>query len=279
MEDVLNIILLQLSVKDIVSCMFVNKLWNNCCLLNNIWTNLLTNDYDYLNVNMLKINSYETYKLYYKLSFIRKFTGGWCRLETLYTLKTYIHAHTNPEKLLSKIDALENLQTLEIYSLDNIVIPPEVSKLHNLKTLIFGGIHSISFCGIDFGLLCNLQSFVCTNCNLINIHTELGKLYNLEILNLENNKITTFTTELDNLTNLRELNLSLNKIVAIPPNINKLCNLETVNLALNKITTLPLELSELCNLNLLNLLHNDIRQIPIQIQNMPNLKIIGHIIL
>lgn len=69
MEDILSIVFLQLFVKDVLSCMCVNKFFNNCCS-QNIWRNLVIRDFP--DISIFKINYYGTYKLCFKLDKLAK---------------------------------------------------------------------------------------------------------------------------------------------------------------------------------------------------------------
>jgi len=77
-------------------------------------------------------------------------------------------------------------------------LPPEISKLENLKTL-------------------------CMSCNkLISLPPEISKLENLTELEMSENQLTSLPPEISKLKNLTSLNISCNQSTSLPPKILEL---------------------------------------------------------
>jgi Leucine-rich repeat (LRR) protein len=95
-------------------------------------------------------------------------------------------------------------------------LPNSISKLVNLKTLIFA----------DQGIT--------------QIPEGIFKLRNLVNLNLSGNKLMLLPNDISKLLNLNKLDLSSNLFDTVPKVIGELKNLKYLNLAMNKIKEIPL---------------------------------------
>jgi Leucine-rich repeat (LRR) protein len=74
----------------------------------------------------------------------------------------------------------------------------------------------------DLSRFKNVDQFIITDAELVEIHPSLGNLVTLEILSLPNNKIKSLPKEIGNLKNLELLNLVDNKIEYFPEEIKNL---------------------------------------------------------
>jgi Leucine-rich repeat (LRR) protein len=74
----------------------------------------------------------------------------------------------------------------------------------------------------DLSRFKNVDQFIITDAELVEIHPSLGNLVTLEILSLPNNKIKSLPKEIGNLKNLELLNLVDNKIEHFPEEIKNL---------------------------------------------------------
>jgi len=154
----------------------------------------------------------------------------------------------------------------------NGIIPPEISYLTNLSTLVLtrNGLTSIS---PEIGDLSNLKILELNINPLTSIPPELGNLPKLENLLLEENELISIPPELGNLNNLRYLNLDDNKLVSIPSELGNLSSLVSLSIDYNELTNIPPELGNLINLNRLQISYNQLEgSIPPELGNLSSLK-------
>ncbi len=117
-------------------------------------------------------------------------------------------------------------------------IPPEITRLKNLKTFRFN------------------------NNQLLNIPPEIGQLEMLVTLDLCNNNLQDIPPEIGQLKNLTYLYLKSNNLQILPIEIFLLRNLGWLNLSNNEIQFLPNEIGEMNKLHSLDLRNNYLQRLP-----------------
>lgn len=76
MEDVLHNVFILLEIKDVLSCMLVNKLWHNMCNSREMWIILFRRDYGNKLIVQNAHNSYiSVYKLNIQIKELIKMNG------------------------------------------------------------------------------------------------------------------------------------------------------------------------------------------------------------
>ncbi len=110
---------------------------------------------------------------------------------------------------------------LSLIGLDLTQLPPEVTTLTHLESLIL------------------------TGNRLTTLPPEIGTLTQLHTLNVASNRLTALPPEIGALTNLQVLNISHNQLTTLPPEIEKLRALVRFNVYNNQLTTLPPEVRAL----------------------------------
>ena len=165
-----------------------------------------------------------------------------------------------------------------------ILIPPELGQLQNLKELSFcctvtgpippelGQLRNLEYLDLRGNQLPGLSPGRLTG----SIPPELGQLRNLEYLDLRGNRLTgSIPPELGQLRNLEYLNLRGNRLTgSIPLELGQLRNLEYLDLDGNQLTgSIPLELGQLQNLEYLDLDGNQLTgSIPLELGQLQNLE-------
>lgn len=132
-----------------------------------------------------------------------------------------------------------------------VVIPNEIYKLRNLKTLLLSGNRIVS------------------------IPPELGMLGHLLTLELDNNMITTLHPDICNIRSLQELTLFYNKLKELPSNIGKLGNLTKLIIEKNELTALPTDIGRLESLQTLHAGDNQIEKLPDTFGEMKSLTMLS----
>ncbi|ORX57947.1 L domain-like protein [Piromyces finnis] len=148
-------------------------------------------------------------------------------------------------KSLARItkNSLKDITHLEYLKLDSIKIYQrnldDISKLTNLKTLIFGECHYPS--SLDFSPLKTLQNlnnlefdgYYKNKTPLYEIPSFVFKLTNLKQLTARNQKIDYIQSKISKLENLNVLDLSGNKIDSLPKALNNMASLRSVDFSNN----------------------------------------------
>lgn len=206
------------------------------------------------------------------------------------TLSDAYKAYAAARELILKEDA-----TTESFELKEnlIMLPPEMDRFTNIKTLRLSGNHFIAF-PKPITSLKSLTHLEINANHLTSLPDEIGELYALEYLDLTDNLLTTLPTsfcqlsslnilmlannqlaslpdEFGNLNALSELTLSNNSLIALPDSVSQLKNLTSLNVTKNQIDNLPSGIGDLTNLAQLNLSLNSFRSLPMQIKNLTNL--------
>ena len=165
-------------------------------------------------------------------------------------------------------------------------IPPELSSLTNLQSLILGDPEASSDLGgeipPELGDLTNLQFLSLSGRRDLTggIPPELGNLANLQHLRIFGYGLTSeIPPELGNLTNLRFLTLQVGELRGeIPPELGNLTNLTHLSLNLTHLSLsgnlageIPPELGNLTNLTHLSLWGDLTGEIPPELSNLTNL--------
>ena len=145
-------------------------------------------------------------------------------------------------------------------------LPPQVSRLHDLTTLILSG-NALASLPEEVGELRKLKNFEAAANGLTALPASFSKLEQLQVLDLSSNKLSD-VSPLRELTELVGVNLGHNAltslelawpmlehmqslaaphnaIVAMPPGIGVLPMLSTLDLASNAIEQVPIELGQL----------------------------------
>ena len=151
------------------------------------------------------------------------------------------------------------------------ILPAEISKLHNLRTLNLSW-NKLATLPAEIGQLQNLQKLHLWSNQLTTLPAEIWQLQNLQELHLWNNQLTTLPAEIGQLQNPQELNLRGNQLTTLPAEIGQLQNLQCLDLWDNRLTTLPAEIGQLQNLQILNLLSNQLTTLPTEIGQLRILK-------
>jgi Leucine-rich repeat (LRR) protein len=108
---------------------------------------------------------------------------------------------------------------------DNITIPIEFCKLHNLERLFLANNKLVSV-PEELSKLTNLNMLALNRNKLCTIPTELGVLCKLEYLYLDDNFLNEIPLEYKNLTNLKLLNILYNNpFITYPPEFDMKENL------------------------------------------------------
>lgn len=190
---------------------------------------------------------------------------------------------------------LKESETTESFDLSQnlIMLPPEIERFTNIKTLRLSGNHFIAL-PKSVTSLKSLTHLEMNANHLTSLPDEIGELYALEYLDLTDNLLTTLPTsfcglsslnilmlannqltslpdEFGNLTALTELTLSNNGLTAIPESIVQLKELTSLIIQKNQLDALPSGIGDLIKLAQLNLSLNTFRSLPLPIKNLLNL--------
>ncbi|MBE9115073.1 hypothetical protein IQ249_04085 [Lusitaniella coriacea LEGE 07157] len=136
------------------------------------------------------------------------------------------------EEVLQVIEraAEESATELDLSGNELAVLPPEIGKLTQLKTLILGKYkyedgniidvigNKLSKLPKEIGLLDRLEKLLIVDNELSEIPAEIGQLTALQSLDLRRNQLGKLPTEIAKLTELEKLDLRGNS-VPIPPGI------------------------------------------------------------
>ncbi|PCK09233.1 MAG: hypothetical protein COA42_05085 [Alteromonadaceae bacterium] len=135
----------------------------------------------------------------------------------------------------------------------NGVIPPSISQLSNLKSLVLEG-GTLTSLPDSLGQLYNLETLRLRNFDLNAVPASIFNLGKLSSLNLSANNISQLPSNISGLGNkLLELDVSLNDLNSVPPGLGYLHQLRELNLSGNPLSTLPNEFAQLSNLRELRL--------------------------
>ena len=136
---------------------------------------------------------------------------------------------------------------LNFYRNNISVVPPEISQLTNLTTLVLQD-NNISVVPPEISQLTNLTILDLSYNNIFILPIELSQLINLESLYLSHNNISLFPKELSQLTNLSVLGLSHNNLNLVPIEMSQLTELTWLHLSNNNLISVPSEFSQLTKL-------------------------------
>lgn len=200
------------------------------------------------------------------------------------------------KKLLALIEqaAQEGWTELDLSREDLISLPPEISKLTQLKLLnlsdnqlsklpaevceltqlISFGLsrNQLSELPVEIGKLIQLQKLSLTANSLGKLPIEIGRLTQLKELSLHNNLLDEFPLEICQLTQLTELSFSYNQLNKLPVEISQLTQLKELYLYRNQLIEIPIELTQLTQLTVLYLGNNQLSELPAEIGRLTQLK-------
>jgi Leucine-rich repeat (LRR) protein len=251
MQDILYNVFQHLPIKDVVTCMLVNKFFNECALVEHMWKDWVQYNF---NSKLFFDNYYKTYEVCYKLTKLKIEMHMEDHIDKIYEKERHEIPH-GPGPVGYKypiipkeINQLQNLQSLGArYQMHNFVIPPEIGQLSNLTYIYFED-SNVKNLPKTIGDLNNLKICNIYGCRLIDIPTEMGKLHNLERLCLWKNLLVSIPIELGNLINLVKLDLSYNNIESVPQEIENLENLEDLSLSGNQFGLITVDTSRMTKL-------------------------------
>jgi len=238
--EIVYTILNNLTIKDIVICSTVNKLFYLVC--DNQYGRLLIEDYEiipgFLDTKIpeyLNCDSKEKYIMWDELMNLVDWSSCKCclsNLEKMIASSEILIVNKTIKRIPNSIKYLTNMSALEI-SINLIEkIPDSICTLKKLKTLI-----------------------LCHN-RIVRIPDVISELTNLERLNLRWNLIIEFPESLCELKKLKSLDLANNKIKQIPDSISKLDRLCSLDLSANEIKKMPSTVTLLTNLVSLDMRSN-----------------------
>lgn len=142
-------------------------------------------------------------------------------------------------------EILAQITTLDLSSLNLVLLPSEIAKLTRLEVLKLSGN------------------------NLKSLPDVLKDLTKLKTLNLSDNKFVILPEVLEECKELTVLNLANNRLIELPKEISALKNLEDLNLADNNLETLPDEMKDLTKLRFLDISANCFASKPEVIEHLP----------
>lgn len=245
MNDILGIIFLQLSLKDILNGRTINRQYKHA--IDKLWYSLCKRDFYNALENINENTHFETYKMIYNLKKIVK-TLNLIEPINLKILKNVV-------RLMSKNNAIKEF-------------PKKIPTLKNLVALDLSCnyINSIPTNVLEELIL--LEEFSLANNELIKIPKEICKLSRLKMLDLSGNHIKKL--KIWRLTTLEDLDLSSNHL----KNISKLRNLiklERFRASVNLIKEIP-DIKNLKELIHLDISTNFIKEIPVYLNDLPKLE-------
>lgn len=259
-DDSLFCILNHLDLRDILTCLFVNKQFNRSGLNNMIWKNLFEIKFNNESHNNYykSYRNYEILKKYFKIDTKRhhrditriSLDGGHLRM------------------IPPEISSLVNLSFLSLHYNELESLPTELSELTGLRSLLLFGNNFVSIPEVIYSLT-NLNDMSLSKNQLRSIPSNISLLTNLEYISFAFNKIETLAIEMFSLTKLKRIQLHNNELVSIPTEIGLLTNLQNLFLDYNKLQSLPVEMSRLTQLERLDVYHNP-SEVPNTIFEMPN---------
>jgi Leucine-rich repeat (LRR) protein len=168
-------------------------------------------------------------------------------------------------------EALENPDRAEVLVMRNRnlkILPPEIGRLHNLKSLNLGN-NELTSLPREIGTLQNLEELSIEKNQLVQLPNEILNLKRLRRVNLCNNRLDRFPALANS---LEEIYLSNNEITEIPRWVRTLSRLTVIDLAENKIDTIPNDVILPVTVRKIDLYHNGLRNIGSQFFLLPSLK-------
>lgn len=169
---------------------------------------------------------------------------------------------------LFALDAL-NLLNISDTSLQNI--PPEISNLVNLQTLLLYG-NEITSIPESIGQLTKLKVLDLSRNKLQTIPDAIAQLNNLQTINVSNNQLAAFP-ELKNFPKLSMIDLSSNQLNEFPPIYSVAnTNLSEIYLKENAIGSIPHGIDALVALKHFSLAKNQVKKVPKSLTNITKLK-------
>jgi Leucine-rich repeat (LRR) protein len=186
------------------------------------------------------------------------------------------------DELLRLIDqaAAEGWKELDLAGQELTELPPEISKLTQLETLILGKLdeekrkwigNQLTTLPSEIGALTNLTQLALSLNQLTMLPPEIGQLTHLQFLSLSYNQLSSLPPELAQLSSLKSLDLGYNQLNYFPPEIAQITNLLSLNLSSNQLSSLPPEIGQLRNLQSLNLFKNQLSSLSPEIGQLTNL--------
>jgi Leucine-rich repeat (LRR) protein len=243
--DIMPFIFVHLKINELISCLSVSKLFNKFASNDNLFKRQLYDDF-WHRIVLFQENYYDTYKLHYGLTKLKKVIKSEENISQLYytrQLTLYSSSHVNTT-MPTELCLLRDLRYLQL-SFNNFTrIPSEIGQLQNLTTIIF-----------EHNMITSFPSELCKLQNLTNLHlafnmleslpTEFGQLHKLEVVDLQLNILTQLPSEIGNLLNLKDIDLNYNKLTSIPSEIGKLKKLKRFVISNNHITRIPQEIQNM----------------------------------
>ncbi|MHA1731022.1 MAG: leucine-rich repeat domain-containing protein [Promethearchaeota archaeon] len=201
--------------------------------------------------------------------------------ETYYVLKGHRVVelglrNKNLSELPPVVEALENLEHLDLSGNSLGALPESLAKMSNLRELLLSGnnLSELPDCVRQMFLI---EVLDLSGNNLSTLPRDIGAFKFLRILNLEGNKLTRIPEELGYLPSLQVLNLSRNNLVEIPETLGVLLKeLRVFLLNTNRVERLPQTFGSLEKLEVLDLSNNQIAQLP---DSMSGLGVLRELIL
>ena len=225
--------------------------------------------------NITKLDNLE--ELILRHNYIAEFPNAFFKMDNLKVLDLY-HVSALRYDQLEKLDAMTNLEYLDLSFGSWEEIPEPIGYLPNLHTLILEGNILIDI-PASFSELSNLKRLDLSN----NVHLELDVVFpiisklQLEYLGLRDCEFQKIDGGIGDLTSLTELDLSDNFLKTVPASLGNCTNLEILRLGnttrlLNKISDLPSTLSALDRLRILDITWGDLDEIPDCVAGMTSLE-------
>ena len=177
------------------------------------------------------------------------------------TYKDLEKALVNPEKVTALKIRNSKIQEL----------PPEISKLKNLKTLYLFR-NQLTSIPKEIGELENLETLIISSNRLTSLPPEIVKLKKLKKLSLKHNDLKYLPKKFGNLTSLQYLDLQYNDLDSLPLSIGKLTNLKFLYLNNNRLTSIPYTIGDLESLQYFVIGKNRLYILPFEIGDLECLK-------
>ena len=187
------------------------------------------------------------------------------------------------DELLRLIDeaAADGRPTLDLSGQGLEVLPPEIKKLTNLKTLVLGRWdkenseplgNRLKTLPDELAALTELRSLFLPYNQFTELPEVVGSLGKLRSLNLSYNQLSTLPDVVGQLSNLRSLYLRKNQLSSLPESVGQLSNLRSLYLRKNQLSSLPESVGQLSNLRSLNLSSNQLSTLPESVGQFSNLR-------
>ena len=159
--------------------------------------------------------------------------------------------YRSAKRLVDKIEANPNAETLYLFRNGLDSLPEEIGQLKHLKKLVVSS-NRLTYIPPVIGELTELEYISFKHNDIKALPPEIGQLKNLKHLELDYNDLQTLPDELCELKNLEYLSVTHNALHHLPNDIGKLESLEFFYIGTNLLQELPVGLAQLTNLVELN---------------------------